>query len=263
MIERQVRQTQRLIEDLSDLVRSSRGAIQLRLQPLDLREMAHLAVEAVQSAMAERRHELATLTADLPVVVDGDADRIQQVMINLLRNAARYTPPGGRISLSVAAEGGEGVLRIHDTGVGIPSGQLREIFELFTQGRGRPPSIRQAPAWDIGLLAPGDTEPGRRAARRHDPGRAATVWARAASSSCACRWVLRRTAPHSRIARARHHRALSRRRAREHPNVSQYRSHPGRACLRRSGRGRDRQSHDRRRLVGLADSGRARRRAFD
>ena len=149
MIERQVRQTQRLIEDLSDLVRSSRGAIQLRLQPLDLREMAHLAVEAVQSVMAERRHELATLTPDLPVVVDGDADRIQQVMINLLRNAARYTPPGGRISLSVAAEGGEGVLRIHDTGVGIPSGQLREIFELFTQGH--PDNVESRAGMGIGL----------------------------------------------------------------------------------------------------------------
>jgi PAS domain S-box-containing protein len=149
MIDRQVRQTQRLIEDLSDLVRSSRGAIQLRLQPLDLREMAHLAAEAVHSVIAERHHELATVVPDLPVFVDGDADRIQQVMINLLRNAARYTPPGGRISLSVAAEGGEGVVRIHDTGVGIPSGQLREIFELFTQGH--PDNVESRAGMGIGL----------------------------------------------------------------------------------------------------------------
>ena len=149
MIDRQVRQTQRLIEDLSDLVRSSRGAIQLRLQPLDLREMAHLAAEAVQLVMAERRHELVTLVPDLPVFVDGDADRIQQVMINLLRNAARYTPPGGRISLSAAAEGGEGVVRIHDTGVGIPSEQLREIFELFTQGH--PDNVESRAGMGIGL----------------------------------------------------------------------------------------------------------------
>ncbi len=133
MIDRQVRQTQRLIEDLSDLVRSSRGRIELRLLPLDLRDMARLAAEAVQSVIAERRHELAMFLPDLPVPVAGDADRIQQVMINLLRNAARYTPPGGRISLSVAAEGGEGIVRIHDTGVGIPAGQLAEIFQLFTQ----------------------------------------------------------------------------------------------------------------------------------
>jgi PAS domain S-box-containing protein len=133
MIERQVRQTQRLIEDLTDLARASRGRVELRMQPLDLREMARLAAESVQAVVAERRHELATVLPDLPVPVEGDPDRILQVMINLLRNAARYTPPGGKISLSVAAEGEEGVARIHDTGVGIPAGQLKDIFELFTQ----------------------------------------------------------------------------------------------------------------------------------
>jgi signal transduction histidine kinase len=83
------------------------------------------------------------------VPVDGDPDRIQQVMINLLRNAARYTPPGGRISLSVAAEGHEGVVRIHDTGVGIPAGQLAEIFELFTQGH--PDNAESRAGMGIGL----------------------------------------------------------------------------------------------------------------
>jgi two-component system CheB/CheR fusion protein len=149
MIDRQVRQTQRLIEDLSDLARSSRGRIQLRLQSQDLREMAQLAKEAVQSVMAERRHELVTVLPDLPVPANCDADRVQQVMINLLRNAARYTPPGGRISLSVAAEGGEGVVRIHDTGVGIPAGQLAEIFELFTQVH--PDNVESRAGMGIGL----------------------------------------------------------------------------------------------------------------
>jgi PAS domain S-box-containing protein len=149
MIDRQVRQTQRLIEDLTDLARSSRGRIDLRKQPLDLRDMARLAAEAVQSVMSERRHDLATVVPDLPVPVDGDADRLQQVMINLLRNAARYTPPGGRISLSVSAEGHEGVVRIHDTGVGIPPGQLAEIFELFTQGH--PDNVESRAGMGIGL----------------------------------------------------------------------------------------------------------------
>ena len=149
MIERQVRQTQRLIEDLTDLARSSRGRIELRTQPLDLRDMARLAAEAVQAAMSERRHDLAMVVPDLPVPVDGDADRIQQVMINLLRNAARYTPPGGQISLSVSAEGQEGVVRIHDTGVGIPAGQLAEIFELFTQAH--PDNVESRAGLGIGL----------------------------------------------------------------------------------------------------------------
>jgi PAS domain S-box-containing protein len=149
MIDRQVRQTQRLIEDLTDLARSSRGRIELRLQPLDLRDMARLAAESVHAVMAERSHELATALPDLPVPIDGDPDRIQQVMINLLRNAARYTPPSGRISLSVAAEGREGVVRIHDTGVGIPAGQLKEIFELFTQVN--PDNVDSRAGMGIGL----------------------------------------------------------------------------------------------------------------
>jgi len=149
MIDRQVRQTQRLIEDLTDLARTSRGRIELRLQPLDLRDMACFAAEGVNAVMTERRHELSTVLPKLPVPIEADPDRIQQVMINLLRNAARYTPPGGRISLSVSAEGEEGVVRIHDTGVGIPAGQLKEIFELFTQAH--PDNIDSRAGMGIGL----------------------------------------------------------------------------------------------------------------
>ena len=149
MIERQVRQTQRLIEDLTDLARSNRGRIDLRLQPLDLRDVACFAAEAVQAVMNERHHELATVLPDLPVPVEVDPDRIEQVIINLLRNAARYTPPGGRISLSISAEGAEGVVRIHDTGVGIPAGQLKEIFELFTQAH--PDNVDSRAGMGIGL----------------------------------------------------------------------------------------------------------------
>jgi len=149
MIERQVQQTQRLIEDLSDLARTTRGRIQLRLQQLDLREVARTAVEAVQSAMAEPQHSLATMLSDLPVLVEADADRIQQVMINLLNNAARYTPSGGRISLSVAGEGEEGVVRVQDTGAGIPADQLAEIFELFTQVH--PDNVASRAGMGIGL----------------------------------------------------------------------------------------------------------------
>jgi two-component system CheB/CheR fusion protein len=149
MIERQVQQTQRLIEDLSDLARSVRGRIQLRTQRLDLRDMARMSAEAVQAAIAERRHTLRIAAADVPVVVDADPDRIQQVMVNLLVNAARYTPPGGRISLSVAAEGEEGVVRIQDTGAGIPPEQLAEIFELFTQVH--PENVESRAGMGIGL----------------------------------------------------------------------------------------------------------------
>ncbi|HJY42659.1 MAG TPA: ATP-binding protein, partial [Steroidobacteraceae bacterium] len=86
---------------------------------------------------------------DSPVLVDADADRIQQVIVNLLLNAARYTPPGGRISLSVAAEGELGVVRVQDTGAGIPPEQLAEIFELFTQVH--PENVESRAGMGIGL----------------------------------------------------------------------------------------------------------------
>ena len=125
------------------------GWIQLRTQRLDLRDIARMSAEAVQAAIAERRHTLRIAAADVPVVVDADPDRIQQVMVNLLVNAARYTPPGGRISLSVAAEGEEGVVRIQDTGAGIPPEQLAEIFELFTQVH--PENVESRAGMGIGL----------------------------------------------------------------------------------------------------------------
>lgn len=149
MIERQVQHTQRLVEDLSDLARSVRGRIHLRLQQLDLREVARMAAEAVQSAMAQRRHTLGTSLPDRPVLVEADTDRLEQVMINLLNNAARYTPPSGRVSLSVAAEGGFGVVRVQDTGAGIPPEQLAEIFELFTQAH--PDNVESRAGMGIGL----------------------------------------------------------------------------------------------------------------
>jgi signal transduction histidine kinase len=149
MIDRQVQQTQRLIEDLSDLARSARGRIQLRLARVDLRDVARQAEEAVQAAMAERQHALTLQLSDLPVPVDADADRLRQVMINLLVNAARYTPQGGRISFTVAAEGEEGVARIQDTGAGIPAEQLGEIFELFTQVH--PDNVESRAGMGIGL----------------------------------------------------------------------------------------------------------------
>jgi PAS domain S-box-containing protein len=133
MIERQIHQTKRLIDDLSDLARSSRGKIQLSRKPLDLRDVARFAAESVRAAIEQREHQLELALPDLQVRVEADADRIQQVLINLLTNASRYTPAGGRIGLSVAAEGGEAVVRVQDTGIGIPTDQLAHIFELFTQ----------------------------------------------------------------------------------------------------------------------------------
>jgi PAS domain S-box-containing protein len=149
MIERQVRQTQRLVEDLSDLARSSRGGIELRLQQADLRDMVRHSAEAVQILMAERGHDLRTVLPERPILIQVDADRIQQVIVNLLRNSARYTPPRGRVSVSVAAEDGEGVVRVQDSGIGIPNDRLAQIFELFTQAH--PENAESRAGMGIGL----------------------------------------------------------------------------------------------------------------
>jgi two-component system, chemotaxis family, CheB/CheR fusion protein len=149
MIERQVRQTTRLVDDLVDLARSTHGKMQLDLQRLDLRELVRAAAETMSSLIDERRHSLHVIHPDTPVEIDGDAGRIQQILINLLTNAARYTAPGGRISLSVAVEGGDAVVRVQDTGAGIPPEQLASIFELFTQAHAQ--NVESRAGLGIGL----------------------------------------------------------------------------------------------------------------
>jgi CheY-like chemotaxis protein/anti-sigma regulatory factor (Ser/Thr protein kinase) len=91
------------------------------------------AVETSRPLIDARRHELAVAVPDEPVWVDADATRLAQVVSNLLNNAAKYTEEGGRIALAVGREGGEAVLRVRDTGVGIPAEMLGRVFDLFTQ----------------------------------------------------------------------------------------------------------------------------------
>jgi PAS domain S-box-containing protein len=133
MMERQVANLVRLVDDLLDVSRITRGKIELRKEPVDLAALALGAAETARPTLAERRHQL---EVDLPpglVFVDADPARIEQVVSNLLGNAGRYTPPGGRVHLTVAREGGEAVLRVRDTGIGIRADDLRAIWEPFRQ----------------------------------------------------------------------------------------------------------------------------------
>ncbi|HEU5137346.1 MAG TPA: PAS domain-containing sensor histidine kinase [Steroidobacteraceae bacterium] len=132
-LERQLRQAMGLIEDLADLSRSSRENIRLLRKSIDLRRSAAQAVDTVRGMMEERGHQLDLLLPETPVMIAGDETRLQQIIGNLLSNAARYTPRGGRVSLSLTAEGSEAVMRISDNGIGIPPHQLASIFDLFTQ----------------------------------------------------------------------------------------------------------------------------------
>jgi signal transduction histidine kinase len=132
-LQRQIRHTQRLVDDLADLSRARRAAIHIELQPVDLRIPARDAVDAVMASMTLVDHRLDVFLSETPVIIDGDAVRVHQILVNLLTNAVRYTPPGGAIGLRISEEGKEAVVRVKDTGVGIPPDKLANIFELFTQ----------------------------------------------------------------------------------------------------------------------------------
>lgn len=124
-----------LVDDLLDVARVNRGEVNLQRAPLDLRDVVESALEIAQPQISARRHELIVQRADVPVPIDGDPKRLTQVVVNLLGNAAKYTQPGGTIRVSTGLDGDGAVLRVQDTGVGIPRDQLQAIFEMFSRVR--------------------------------------------------------------------------------------------------------------------------------
>jgi PAS domain S-box-containing protein len=133
MMERQVQHLSRLVDDLLDISRITRGKIQLRKERLDVAAVVQRAVETCRPAVEERRHNLIVSLPPEPPGLEVDPARLEQVLSNLLDNAAKYTPEGGRIEVTAAREGGEVVLRVRDTGVGIRPDMLARIFDLFVQ----------------------------------------------------------------------------------------------------------------------------------
>jgi signal transduction histidine kinase/DNA-binding response OmpR family regulator len=133
MIERQVRHLVRLVDDLLDISRITRGKIRLKTERVDLAAIASGAVETCRPLIDERRHRLVVSVPPAPLRVEGDPVRLAQVVGNLLNNAAKYTPEGGRIWLSTSREANQAVLRVRDSGMGIPEEMLGSIFDLFTQ----------------------------------------------------------------------------------------------------------------------------------
>jgi len=133
IIERQVTQLTRLVDDLMEVSRITTGRVQLRLERVALNGIVERAVETACPLMERHRHELAVTLSPDPIWLDADAARLEQVVVNLLTNAAKYTPDGGRIGLTVEQRGDECVLKVRDTGVGIAPELLPRIFDLFTQ----------------------------------------------------------------------------------------------------------------------------------
>jgi PAS domain S-box-containing protein len=133
VIERQVDSLTRLIDDLLDISRINRNKLELRTQRVGLAEVIAMAVESSRPLIDERRHALTVDLPSPPVYLDGDLVRLAQVFLNLLNNAAKYTEPGGRIWLIGEQQGSDVVVRVKDTGVGIPAEKLSSVFELFFQ----------------------------------------------------------------------------------------------------------------------------------
>src|SRR5262249_44062965 len=135
--ERQARLLVRLLDDLLDVSRLTHGALALRKERIDLGDVLRGAVETSRPLIAAAGHQLTVTPPPGPVLFWADSARLGQVLSNLLNNAAEFTEPGGRIWLSGAREGGEVVLRVRDSGVGIAAEALPHLFELFRSG-GRP-----------------------------------------------------------------------------------------------------------------------------
>ena len=133
VMERQIGHLLRLVDDLLEISRITRGVIELQSEPLDLASIVRSAVDTSRPAVDAAQHEL---TVDVPnesIVVTGDAVRLTQVFANLLINAAKYTNAGGHIWVTVRKEDERALVSIRDDGIGIPSAQLPSVFDMFTQ----------------------------------------------------------------------------------------------------------------------------------
>jgi signal transduction histidine kinase len=134
VIERQADQLKRLVDDLLDVSRITRGKIQLRHETVDLASVVAGATETSAPLVHAHGHELRVAMPKRPLLVDGDASRLTQVVANLLNNAAKYQNDGGLIELSLRREGSEAVISVRDHGIGLTRDMLSESFELFAQG---------------------------------------------------------------------------------------------------------------------------------
>ncbi len=133
VIERQVGQLAHLVDDLLEVSRVITGGIQLHQERLEMRGIVDRAIESVRPVIDQRKHELSVSLPAESIWLQGDPTRLEQVVVNLLNNAAKYTDQGGQIQLTAQQEGAEAVLRVRDTGIGVAPELLPRIFDLFTQ----------------------------------------------------------------------------------------------------------------------------------
>ena len=135
MMDRQMTHLVRLLDDLLDVSRISRGMLDLRKEVVALANVIDAAIEASHDLIQSREHRLSLQLGDEDLFVHGDRTRLAQVLSNLLANAAKYTDPGGQITISLVRENDDAVISVKDTGVGIPPHAIEQVFEMFSQVR--------------------------------------------------------------------------------------------------------------------------------
>ena len=133
MLARQVDHLSRLVDDLVDLARIVHGALEVRVEPLDAATVVERALELARPMIEARRLALTVEVAAEPMPVMGDLVRLTQALANVLNNAAKYTPPGGRVSVAAEPRDGAALISVTDSGIGIPAAKLEQIFEPFVQ----------------------------------------------------------------------------------------------------------------------------------
>jgi PAS domain S-box-containing protein len=133
MMERQVAQMKRLIDDLLDVSRITRGRLVLQKERTELGAIVASALETVAPEIRQRGHELSVLIPDEPIYVDADRLRFSQAIANVLHNAAKYTEQRGRIALTVESRGSDAIIRVKDTGIGLTTDAMQRIFDMFGQ----------------------------------------------------------------------------------------------------------------------------------
>lgn len=133
VLERQVAQIGRLVDDLLDVARIAEGKIELRIQRIDLIPMLNTAIEGSRELLRSKSDEFVADLPDRPIYIDADPARVVQIAQNLLNNAAKYTPPGGRIGLTVSWDDTHAIIAVSDTGIGISAENLPALFSIFSQ----------------------------------------------------------------------------------------------------------------------------------
>jgi signal transduction histidine kinase len=136
LVRRQSKHLARILDDVADLSRMTRGQLGIRTAVIDLRDVIQQAVHSCEKLMAERKHRLIQDVADESLVVEGDSTRLVQVLVNLLNNAAKYTPPGGSVTLTAGVRGSDVKIRVRDTGAGITADMMGKVFEMYTRADG-------------------------------------------------------------------------------------------------------------------------------